>query len=124
MLGKERAVVAVLDDALRFAQLNQRAVVGVDAPRVACRRASGRLRDLREAAAQSPELAEVLQQYKNAATKEEQLTLRYKRFLCGNCLSATKQHPSAKSKTSAVVHIFEKQQDVTYSIDSKKKQDV
>jgi hypothetical protein len=48
----------------------------------------------------------VLQQYKNAATKEEQLTLRYKRFLCGNCLSATKQHPSAKSKTSAVVHIL------------------
>ena len=40
MLGKERAVVAVLDDALRFAQLNQRAVVGVDAPRVACRRVS------------------------------------------------------------------------------------
>ena len=38
MLGKERAVVAVLNDALRFAQLNQRAVVGVDAPRVArCR---------------------------------------------------------------------------------------
>ena len=69
-------------------------------------RGSGRLRDLREAAAQSPELAEVLQQYKNAATKEEQLTLRYKRFLCGNCLSATKQHPSAKSKTSAVVHIL------------------
>lgn len=69
-------------------------------------RGSGRLRDLREAAAQSSELAEVLQQYKNAATKEEQLTLRYKRFLCGNCLSATKQHPSAKSKTSAVVHIL------------------
>ena len=41
-------------------------------------RGSGRLRDLREAAAQSPELAEVLQQYKNAATKEEQLALRHK----------------------------------------------
>ena len=40
MLGKKLAVIAVLDDALRFAQLNQRAVVGVDAPRVACRRAS------------------------------------------------------------------------------------
>ena len=69
-------------------------------------RGSGRLRDLREAAAQSSELAEVLQQYRKAASKEEQLTLRYKRFLCGNCLSATKQHPSAKSKTSAVVHIL------------------
>ena len=33
---------------------------------------------LREAAAQSSELAEVLQQYKNAATKEEQLALRDK----------------------------------------------
>ena len=41
-------------------------------------RGSGRLRDLREAAAQSSELAEVLQQYKNAATKEEQLALRHK----------------------------------------------
>ena len=41
-------------------------------------RGSGRVRDLREAAAQSPELAEVLQQYKNAATKEEQLALRDK----------------------------------------------
>ena len=41
-------------------------------------RGSGRLRDLREAAAQSSELAEVLQQYKNAATKEEQLALRDK----------------------------------------------
>ena len=40
-------------------------------------RGSGRLRDLREAAARSPELAEALQQYKNAATKEEQLTLRH-----------------------------------------------
>ena len=40
-------------------------------------RGSGRVRDLREAAAQSPELAEALQQYKNAATKEEQLTLRH-----------------------------------------------
>ena len=40
-------------------------------------RDSGRVRDLREAAAQSPELAEALQQYKNAATKEEQLTLRH-----------------------------------------------
>ena len=39
---------------------------------------SGRLRDLREAAVQSSELADVLQQYKNAATKEEQLTLRDK----------------------------------------------
>ena len=39
---------------------------------------SGRVRDLREAAAQSSELAEVLQQYKNAATKEEQLALRDK----------------------------------------------
>ena len=44
-------------------------------------RGSGRLRDLREAAAQSPELAEVLQQYKNAATKEEQLALRDKVLL-------------------------------------------
>ena len=41
-------------------------------------RGSGRLRDLREAAARSSELAEVLQQYKNAATKEEQLALRDK----------------------------------------------
>ena len=41
-------------------------------------RGSGRLRDLREAAAQSSELAEVLQQYKNAASKEEQLALRHK----------------------------------------------
>ena len=41
-------------------------------------RGSGRLRDLREAAAQSSELADVLQQYKNAATKEEQLALRHK----------------------------------------------
>ena len=41
-------------------------------------RGSGRLRDLREAVAQSSELAEVLQQYKNAATKEEQLALRDK----------------------------------------------
>ena len=41
-------------------------------------RGSGRLRDLREAAVQSSELAEVLQQYKNAATKEEQLALRHK----------------------------------------------
>ena len=40
-------------------------------------RGSGRVRDLREAAARSPELAEALQQYKNAATKEEQLTLRH-----------------------------------------------
>ena len=39
---------------------------------------SGRLRDLREAAVQSSELADVLQQYKNAATKEEQLALRDK----------------------------------------------
>ena len=44
-------------------------------------RGSGRLRDLREAAAQSSELAEVLQQYKNAATKEEQLALRDKVLL-------------------------------------------
>ncbi len=87
---------------------------------------SGRVRDLREAAAQSSEPAEVLQQYKNAATKEEQLALRHKQILCGNCLSATKQHPSAKSKniSSHPYFIFEKQQDVTYSIDSKKKQDV
>ena len=41
-------------------------------------RGSGRLRDLREAAAQSSELAEVLQQYKNAASKEERLALRHK----------------------------------------------
>ncbi|WP_298644134.1 calcium-binding protein, partial [uncultured Cardiobacterium sp.] len=41
-------------------------------------RGSGRLRDLREAVVQSSELAEVLQQYKNAATKEEQLALRDK----------------------------------------------
>ena len=41
-------------------------------------RGSGRLRDLREAAAQSSELAEALQQYKNAATKEEQIALRHK----------------------------------------------
>ena len=41
-------------------------------------RGSGRLRDLREAAAQSSELAKVLQQYKNAASKEEQLALRDK----------------------------------------------
>ena len=41
-------------------------------------RGSGRLRDLREAAAQSSELADVLQQYKNAATKEEQIALRHK----------------------------------------------
>ena len=41
-------------------------------------RGSGRLRDLREAAAQSSELAEVLQQYKNAASKEELLALRDK----------------------------------------------
>ena len=41
-------------------------------------RGSGRLRDLREAAAQSSELAEVLQQYKNAASKEEQFALRHK----------------------------------------------
>ena len=41
-------------------------------------RGSGRLRDLCEAAAQSSELAEVLQQYKNAASKEEQLALRHK----------------------------------------------
>ena len=33
---------------------------------------------MREAAAQSSELAEVLQQYKNAASKEEQLALRHK----------------------------------------------
>ena len=41
-------------------------------------RGSGRLRDLREAAAQSSELAEVLQQYRKAASKEEQLALRHK----------------------------------------------
>ena len=41
-------------------------------------RGSGRLRDLREAAAQSSELAEVLRQYKNAETKEKQLALRDK----------------------------------------------
>lgn len=41
-------------------------------------RGSGRLRDLREAAAQSSELADALQQYKNAETKEGQLALRDK----------------------------------------------
>ena len=39
---------------------------------------SGRVRNLREAAAQSSELADALQQYKNAETKEEQLALRDK----------------------------------------------
>ena len=41
-------------------------------------RGSGRLRDLREAAAQSSGPAEVLQQYKNTATREEQPALRDK----------------------------------------------
>ena len=39
-------------------------------------RGSGRVRDLREAAAQSPDVAAVLQAYANAQTKEEQLALR------------------------------------------------
>ena len=39
-------------------------------------RGSGRLRDLREAAAQSPDVAAALQAYANAQTKEEQLALR------------------------------------------------
>ena len=58
-------------------------------------RGSGRVRDLREAAAQSPELAEVLQQYKNAATKEEQLTLRDKstaKTPCKSCQNTPKKH--------------------------------
>ena len=39
-------------------------------------RGSGRVRDLREAAAQSPDVAAALQAYANAQTKEEQLALR------------------------------------------------
>ena len=39
-------------------------------------RGSGRVRDLREAAVQSPDVAAVLQAYANAETKEEQLALR------------------------------------------------
>jgi len=39
-------------------------------------RGSGRVRDLREAAVQSPDVAAVLQAYANAQTKEEQLALR------------------------------------------------
>ena len=39
-------------------------------------RGSGRVRDLREAAAESPDVAAALQAYANAQTKEEQLALR------------------------------------------------
>ena len=66
---------------------------------------SGRLRDLREAAVQSSELADVLQQYKNAATKEEQLTLRDK--LLQAWANTDPQHPGKDFTMSTFTTISE-----------------
>ena len=75
-------------------------------------RGSGRVRDLREAAAQSPDVAAALQAYANAQTKEEQLALRDqllrawagtdKRFTTEGVLAAASKDVMASSGKNAV----------------------
>ena len=75
-------------------------------------RGSGRVRDLREAAAQSPDVAAALQAYANAQTKEEQLALRDqllrawagtdKRFTTEGVLAAAAQKEVMGSSKNAV----------------------
>ena len=78
-------------------------------------RGSGRVRDLREAAAESPDVAAALQAYVNAQTKEEQLALRDqllrawagtdKRFTTEGVLKAASKNVVMASKGKNVVRL-------------------